>query len=124
MKDKELGKKGELLAQQFLKQNGFKILHTNLLLPSGEIDIVARKGKIIAIIEVKTSLVKRFGVNEFMPELRVNTRKQNKLMLLGKYYMARHNAQDDNPWEIDIVGVEINPFGAHEIRLWRQAVVE
>lgn len=124
MNRKELGQKGESLAVDFLERHGFEIVAKNVILPSGEIDIVARRGTITAIIEVKTSAVSRFGQTAFAPELRVNSRKQRKLIALGKHYCAKAKIPHDRPWEIDVIGVEIGPFDAHEVHLWRQAVVE
>lgn len=124
MDTKALGQKGELLAKSFLENQGFEIVKQNVMLPGGEIDIVARKGNTIAIIEVKTSFVTRFGETAFAPELRVNTRKQHKLIKLGKLYLASQKMPAEHEWEIDIVGVEINSFGGHEVHLWRQAVTE
>ena len=41
------GKLGEEKAQQFLRQQGYKILAVNYQLRCGEIDIIAQKGKVI-----------------------------------------------------------------------------
>ncbi len=47
------GRRAEKLAELWLKVKGYKILARRKKTPFGEIDIIARKGKILAIIEVK-----------------------------------------------------------------------
>lgn len=122
MASSEIGQKGENLAAEFLENCGYKILERNFKTPFGEIDIISKKEKILAIVEVKSALVKRFSNPEFAPELHVNKRKRQKLIKLGEFYLASHKKLVDIPWEIDIVAVEINPYGLYEIRHWRQAV--
>lgn len=55
MKEKDfLGKKGELIAKNYLISKQFKILHTNWYFKHKELDIVATKNNCLHIIEVKT----------------------------------------------------------------------
>ena len=50
----EFGKKGEDMAAALLSENGYIILERNYRFKKAEIDIVARKGDILAIVEVKS----------------------------------------------------------------------
>jgi putative endonuclease len=47
------GRRAEALAVLWLRLKGYRILERNLRLPAGEIDIVARRGRTLAFIEVK-----------------------------------------------------------------------
>ena len=58
----ELGKFGEELAVEFLQQNGYAILATNWVFQKAEIDIIAQKGNVLAIVEVKTRSSIEFGL--------------------------------------------------------------
>lgn len=58
----ELGKLGEELAVEFLQKNGYDILETNWLFQKAEIDIIAQKENILAIVEVKTRSTVYFGL--------------------------------------------------------------
>lgn len=58
----ELGKLGEELAVEFLQKNGYDILETNWLFQKAEIDIIAQKENILAIVEVKTRSTVDFGL--------------------------------------------------------------
>lgn len=57
MKNKIIGRWGEKIAVNYLKNKNYKILQTNWQFKKGEIDIIAYKEKVIAI-EVKTRLKK------------------------------------------------------------------
>ena len=58
----DLGKYGEELAVDFLQQNGYEILETNWTFQKAEIDIIAQKENILAIVEVKTRSSIEFGL--------------------------------------------------------------
>jgi len=73
----ELGKLGEELAAEFLLGAGFEILETNWVFQKAEVDIIAKKGDILAIVEVKTRSDIAFG----LPQDAV---KHKKIQLLVK----------------------------------------
>ncbi|MDI1254615.1 MAG: YraN family protein [Flavobacterium sp.] len=58
----ELGKLGEELAVAFLQQNQYEILETNWTFQKAEVDVIAQKENILAIIEVKTRTSIDFGL--------------------------------------------------------------
>lgn len=58
----ELGKLGEELAVEYLRKNGYKILETNWTFQKAEIDIIAQKDNILAVVEVKTRSSIEFGL--------------------------------------------------------------
>ena len=57
----ELGKIGEELAVDFLTEKGYEILETNWTFQKAEVDIIAQKGNVLAIVEVKTRSSSDFG---------------------------------------------------------------
>ncbi len=57
----QLGKKGEQLAVDFLLKNGYDIVERNYRFDKAEVDIIAQKSDILAIIEVKTRSTTDFG---------------------------------------------------------------
>lgn len=73
----DLGKFGEELAVDFLQKNGYEILETNWFFDKAEIDIIAQKGTVLAVVEVKTRSSLEFGLpQEFV--------KPKKIQLLVK----------------------------------------
>lgn len=60
-KHNELGKKGEELAVNFLQKSGYAIIERNYRFDKAEVDIMALKDTILAIVEVKTRSTTDFG---------------------------------------------------------------
>ena len=57
----ELGKKGEQLAVDFLTKNHYTIIERNYRFNKSEVDIIAQKEDVLAIVEVKTRSTIDFG---------------------------------------------------------------
>lgn len=57
----ELGARGEAIAARFLEHAGFTILERNWRCAQGEIDVVARIGRELVFVEVKTRSSIAFG---------------------------------------------------------------
>lgn len=55
------GAAAEEQAAEFLRKKGFKILARNYLARGGELDIVAREGKTLVFVEVKSRASEAFG---------------------------------------------------------------
>ena len=47
------GRRGEALAAWFLRLKGWRIVARRVRTPRGEIDLVARRGRLVAFVEVK-----------------------------------------------------------------------
>ena len=80
----ELGKLGEELAVEFLRKNGYEILETNWTFQKAEIDIIAQKENILAVVEVKTRSSLEFG----LPQDFVKPKKIQLLKVLGNEHQA------------------------------------
>ena len=57
----ELGKKGEQLAVVYLEKEGYTVLERNWRFNKAEIDVIALKNGVLAVIEVKTRSSSYFG---------------------------------------------------------------
>jgi len=57
----QLGSEGEELAVDFLLKNDYEIIERNYRFDKAEVDIIARKKEVLAIIEVKTRSTADFG---------------------------------------------------------------
>jgi len=80
---RQLGDAGEDLAAAALRKQGYKILERNYQTPLGEIDLIARHGKVLVFVEVKTRKSLRFGA----PQEAVSPAKQARLKRLADYYL-------------------------------------
>ncbi|PIE63410.1 MAG: YraN family protein [Desulfobacter postgatei] len=83
---KQLGKKGELAARQFLLSRGYTILESNYSTPQFEIDIIAKDNETLCFVEVKT----RTGVTKGLPREAVTTAKQKKMIMGAQYYLGKN----------------------------------
>jgi putative endonuclease len=95
----ELGKLGEEMAVDFLRKNGYEIVETNWTFQKAEIDIIAKKENILAIVEVKTRSSLEFGLpQDFV--------KPKKIQLLVKAVDAYINDKNlDIEVRFDIIAV-------------------
>ncbi|HIC89501.1 MAG TPA: YraN family protein [Anaerolineae bacterium] len=100
-----LGQRGEELAVQALKRQGYEIMARNWRCAVGEIDVVARHGDELVIVEVRTRRGYRFG----MPEDSITSTKQAKLVELGYTYVGETGWE--GPWRIDVVAVQMDQRG-------------
>ena len=80
-----LGDRGENVAAHYLRKNGFKIIVRNFRCEVGEIDIIARDGKTLVFVEVKTR-----AYDDPQPEDQVNFDKQQQLTKVAKLYLGRY----------------------------------
>ena len=97
---RQLGDHGEDLAAAALKQQGYKILERNYVTPLGEIDLIARQGKVLVVVEVKTRKSTRFG----SPQEAVSVTKQGRLRRLAEYYLKAKRLTG-SPVRFDVVAV-------------------
>ena len=98
----ELGKLGEELAVEYLQKEGYTILETNWIFQKAEIDILAQKDNILAVVEVKTRSSIDFGLpQDFI--------KPKKIQLLVKAVNAYVTENDlDYDVRFDIIGITKN----------------
>jgi putative endonuclease len=94
-----LGQRGENVAAKYLREQGLKILVRNFRCAVGEIDIVAREGKTIVFVEVKTRVV-----DDPMPEDQVNQPKRHQLTKAAKFYLGRYGTPQP-PARFDVVAI-------------------
>jgi putative endonuclease len=77
------GRRGEALAVWWLRFKGYRILARDLRLPGGEIDILARRGRVLAVVEVK-----RRGDAITAAEA-LGQRQQGRIVRAAEQFLAR-----------------------------------
>lgn len=97
----DIGKQGEQLAKEFLETNNYVILETNYRYKKAEIDIIATKENILAIVEVKTRTSTHFGE----PESFVNNKKIKLILEATNAYIMEKDL--DLEVSLDIISVVI-----------------
>jgi putative endonuclease len=102
----ELGKFGEEMAVEFLQKNGYAILETNWTFQKAEIDVIAQKENILAIIEVKTRSSIDFG----LPQDFVKPKKIQLLVRAVNEYVISNNLDFEVRFDIIAVSKESNIY--------------
>ncbi len=100
LNNKETGKLGENIARDYLIEKGYSIIELNYSTRYGEIDIIAKNGKLIVFIEVKT----RRGINFGYPREAVDNYKQLKIKNMAEFYILRKKLKD-TPMRFDVIEV-------------------
>jgi len=131
-KKSEIGKLGENLACEYLKNNRYFIIERNFRRPWGELDIVARqKDGTLVFVEVKALQVSSLRLSsgnkidaprlssgykvyenwqELTPEEHLTSAKLKKLRRMASLY-AGHNQKlvnDKRGWRIDLIAINLN----------------
>ncbi|RXR21058.1 YraN family protein [Flavobacterium amnicola] len=92
----ELGKQGEAKAVEYLQENGYTILEQNFVFQKAEIDIIARKGDWLIVVEVKTRTSTDYG----NPEDFVDKKKIKLLVKAIDEYVQQTNLDLDIRFDI------------------------
>jgi putative endonuclease len=85
-KHNETGIKGEQIAEKFLLNNGYNVLHRNWCHGKKEVDIIAERAGILIFVEVKTRSGSAFGY----PEDAVGATKTGYLKAAAEAFMAEY----------------------------------
>jgi len=93
----ETGKTGELTACSFLRINGYTILETNWRYRRYELDIIAKSGDELVVVEVKTRSEKYLVA----PEDAVDRKKIRHIVSATNAYIRRYDVE--LPVRFDII---------------------
>ena len=108
----ELGKLGEELAVEFLRKEGYEILETNWTFQKAEIDIIAQKENILAVVEVKTRSSLEFG----LPQDFVKPKKIQLLVKAINEYVVSKNLDIEVRFDIIAIHKEDKSFAIEHLK--------
>ncbi|EJL75137.1 YraN family protein [Chryseobacterium populi] len=101
----DFGKKAEDAAVEYLQKNGYRILVRNFRFQKAEIDIIAEKGSLIIITEVKARSTDAF----ILPHEAVTKSKIKLIVSAANHYLQQFNK--NNEARFDIISVLPDPKG-------------
>lgn len=107
------GRWAEGLCRWTLRLKGYRILANRLRTPMGEIDIVARRGQTIAVVEVKAR-ADWDAANEA-----VNARQRGRLARAAHVYLAANPQYAGYVLRFDVMLVTPWSWPRHLIDAWR-----
>ncbi|MFM8748431.1 MAG: YraN family protein [Aestuariivirga sp.] len=97
-KSEEAGRTAELIALWYLRLKGWRLIAHRYKSPVGEVDLVMRRGKVTAFIEVKARESLDGAVEAVSP------RQARRIAAAARHFMAARN-QRDQACRFDIVAV-------------------
>jgi putative endonuclease len=112
----ELGRRGEALAEAFLRRRGMKTIARNYTTPAGEIDRIMQDRGTVVFVEIKT-LASRGFMN---PDERVGRLKLVRMTRAAQWFLAARGWHDRR-WRFDVVAVVLPAEGEPEIEHFEDA---
>jgi putative endonuclease len=106
----ERGRDGEALAAGWYVSHGYTVVDRNWRCSLGEIDLVARRGRVLVVCEVKARRTAAFGV----PALAVGSAKQQRLRRLAAAWLAEHRTGRRVDVRFDVVAVTGDAIDVYE----------
>ena len=113
-----LGSSGEDVAARYLEEKGWRVVARNWRFGHREIDLIARRARTVAFVEVKTRARLRWG----HPLLAIDARKRVEIQRAARVWHARHG-QNGDEYRFDAIAVYRDERGAlhveHVEDAWR-----
>ena len=111
------GRGFEALAAQHLRRSGFTVVGRNVRHGREEIDLVVRRGDLVAFVEVKG----RASTSAGHPLLAIDHRKRAAIARVARFWIHRHGRAGDR-YRFDAIGILPAPTGwaiDHVADAWR-----
>lgn len=106
------GRRGETLAAWYLRLKGWRILGRRLKTPRGEVDLIARRGRTVAFVEVKW----RASAAEL--DLAIDARRLARVAA-GASALAPRYVRDGDDLRIDVVLLAPARWPRHIVNAWQ-----
>lgn len=107
------GRQAERRAALWLRLKGYSILAARVKLPVGEIDLIARKGKLIAFVEVKARARQEDALGA------VSVPSWQRISRAAEYWMGQRPRYADFGWRYDIIALAPGRLPSHLKDAWR-----
>ncbi len=108
-----IGRRGENIACRLLRSKQYDVLVRNCKYSSGEIDIVARDGRTLVFVEVKT----RFYTTSARPSEGLSLKQKKRIINASRRYL-RQIENPKVPCRYDLIEVRVGRLGPVEVRHW------
>lgn len=106
---KRLGDYGEYLARTVLEQKGYRILDAKYHTRYGELDLIAREGKYLVFVEVKTRVGRRFGSG-----LTAVTKAKKQRLIRSAYCYLKGKGLSNQACRFDLLSLTLDRQGRLE----------
>lgn len=106
------GRMAETLCCWALRLKGYRIIARNWKTPVGEADIVARRGRLLAFVEVKARATHGAGIEAVSP------RQQRRVRRAAEVFIAAHPALAGLDMRFDIMTIAPRSWPTHSPGAW------
>jgi putative endonuclease len=106
----DFGRSAEMLAADWLKQKGYRIVGQNFRIGKGELDLIMQDRQTLVFVEVKARRTEKFGGTLYA----IDARKQRQLTKLALTYLAQRGLSNIS-CRFDVVLVSTSKEGAPRI---------
>ncbi|MBK1697045.1 YraN family protein [Rhodovibrio salinarum] len=107
------GRGAEATAAWMLRLKGYRILARGLRTPVGEVDLIARRGRVLALIEVKTRATRDQAAMAITP------RQRQRIARAGQVFLARRPDLATLNLRFDAVLLAPGQWPQHITDAWR-----
>lgn len=107
------GRRAEVLAALLLRLKGYRILEQRFRVPAGEVDLIAKRGHIIAFVEVKARASQAAALEA------VSARQRQRIAAAASAYLGRRAELAGCDARFDAVLVAPGRLPQHMTDAWR-----
>lgn len=107
------GRRAETLAAWLLRAKGFRVLARGYRVPVGEIDVIARRGRVLVAVEIKA----RARLEDALEAVTLRQRRRIERALAQ--FVARNRRLSALAWRFDVIAVVPGRLPTHIIDAWR-----
>lgn len=107
------GKEGERLAALWLRMKGYRILVERYKCPYGEIDLIIKRGKVIAFVEVKSHKTLTASLYAITP------RQQRRISQAAELWLQENGTDQHRDYRFDALIVAKGKPPQHIVNAWQ-----
>ena len=109
------GRRAEVLAALWLMAKGYRILGFRLRTPQGEIDLLAQRGQVLAVVEVK----RRTDLQTALET--VTLAQRERLRRAARAIAARRPSLQNLAIRLDLIALAPGRLPVHSLDAWKGA---
>ena len=109
------GRRAEVWAALWLMARGYRILGFRLRTPQGEIDLLAQRGRVLAVVEVKQRATLQAALEA------VSETQRERLRRAGRAIAARRPSLQNMAVRLDLIALAPGRLPVHAPDAWKGA---
>lgn len=106
-----IGRRAEFWAAWWLRLKGWRIIAQRCRTPVGEVDLLARRGRVLACIEVK------YRASSASLDSAIDRQRLRRVAAAAEILTARHARPDDDV-RIDVILLSPRRWPVHLVNVW------